>query len=138
MKTKSNRTQNKLITKATIDWYLRVGSHYGTITGHAHAREILHVDRVTFYRWIHGKAAAPYTAMELLRLHAFGEPPAGRSAAWRGFRFYEDKLITEDGRELRPGDLKAVFFWKQMAFNQLDAPARREIYTELRAIYARA
>jgi hypothetical protein len=138
MKTKSNNIENKLSTKATLDWYLRVGYHFCTITGTHQARDILQVDRVTFYRWQTGKAAAPYTALELLRLHAFGEPPGGRSSAWRGFRFFNDKLITDDGRELTPADLKAVFFWKQMAFNQLDAPARREIYSELRAIYAQA
>lgn len=138
MKTKSRNIENKLHTKATIQWYLRIGAHFGTIKSGHHIQEILHIDRVTYHRWSTGKTAAPYSALELLRLHAFGEPPAGRSAAWRGFRFHNDRLITEDGRSLSPADLKAVFFWKQMAFNQLDAHARREIYTELRAIYARA
>lgn len=138
MKTKSNNIESRLNTKATIEWYLRVGWHFGTISGPSKIIEILQIDRVTYYRWSTGKAAAPYSALELLRLHAFGEPPGGRSQAWRGFRFCTDRLITEDGREFSPADLKAVFFWKQMAFNSLDAPARREIYSELRAIYAQA
>ena len=138
MKTKSKSIENKLTTKAAIDWYLRVGFHNGTLTGPTHAREILNVDRVTFYRWTTGKSAAPYTALELLRLHAFGEPPGGRTSTWRGFKFMSDRLITEDGRELTPADLKAVFFWKQMAFSKLDQHARQEIYSELRSIYARA
>ena len=138
MKTKSNNIENKLKTKGAIAWYLRVGYHYGTISGPKKIMEILQIDRVTYYRWSTGKAAAPYSALELLRLHAFGEPPGGRSQAWREFRFLNDRIITDDGREFSPADLKAVFFWKQMAFNNLDAPARREIYSELRAIYAQA
>ena len=138
MKTKSNNEQKKSITQSTIAWLLTVGASYGTITGATHAQQIVMVDRVTFYRWATGKAAAPPAALELLRLHAYGEPPAGRSPAWRGFRFYADRLITEDGRELTPADLKAVFFWRQMAFSNADAATRREFYSELRRIYQRA
>lgn len=138
MKTKSNKVENKMRTKSQIEWLLQVGHHYGTIRNSQQIQQILGIDRVTFYRWSTGKVAAPFAALELLRLHAYGEPPSGRSPAWRGFRFFDDKLITEDGREFTPADLKAVFFWKQLAFNQLNAHDRREIYTELRAIYRRA
>ncbi|MFD0930202.1 DUF3653 domain-containing protein [Methylophilus glucosoxydans] len=128
----------KLQSKNTIEWYLTVGWHFGTITTPYKAREILQVDRVTWYRWITGKAAAPYSALELLRLHAFGEPPCGRSIAWRGFRFQNEKLIAEDGREFSPADLKAVFYWKQMAFDKLDNEGLKEIYQELKQIYRHA
>ena len=138
MKTKSNNLQKKLQTKAAIQWYLQVGWQFGTLTGPSHVREILKIDRVTYHRWSTGRAAAPYTALELLRLHAFGEPPGGRSTAWRGIRFFNDRLITEDGREFTPADIKAAFMWRKMAFNNLDAPARREIYSELRSIYKQA
>lgn len=138
MKTKSNEVITKSFTQAQIAWLIQVGNHYGTISGSGFIQDLLQIDRVTFYRWATGRAAAPYSALELLRLHAFGEPPGGRSSAWRGFRFYADRLITEDNRELSPADLKAVFFWKQMAFSNLDQAARREIYSELRSIYQRA
>ncbi|MGP1718163.1 MAG: DUF3653 domain-containing protein [Methylophilus sp.] len=138
MRTKSINNENKLATKSKIEWYLRVGWHFGTLNGPKDVMDILQIDRFTFYRWSTGRSCAPYAALELLRLHAFGEPPGGRSKAWRDFRFYRDRLITEDGRVLSPGDLKAVFFWKQMAFNQLDERGRREIYTELKAIYRQA
>ena len=138
MKTKSIQTDNKSITQSSIAWLLQVGGLYGTVTGPRMIQDLLHIDRVTYYRWATGRVAAPYAALELLRLHAFGEPPGGRSAAWRGFRFIQDKLITEDGRELSPADLKAVFFWRQMAFSKLDGPARRDLYDELRAIYRQA
>lgn len=138
MKTKSKNIEKKLATKAAIEWYLRVGFHFGTITGPRKIMDILQIDRVTYYRWSTGKVAAPYTALELLRLHAYGEPPGGRSSAWRGFRFFNDKLITEDGRELSPADLKAVFIWRQMAFSNLDAHGRRDLYSELRQIYRQA
>ena len=128
---------NKLNTKNTLVWYLNVGFRLGTIT-RGDAMQICKVNRITFYRWLNGKAAAPASALELLRLHAFGEPPGGRSLAWRGFRFQNDRLITDDGREFSPADLKAVFYWKKMAFNQLDATARREIYKELKEIYRQA
>ncbi len=127
----------KLKTKNTLAWYLSVGFRYGTMTKND-AFLISRVDRITFYRWLKGKAAAPEATLELLRLHAFGEPPCGRSLAWRGFRFQNEKLITEDGRELTPADLKAVFYWKQMAFNKLDTDERREIYKVMKEIYKRA
>lgn len=138
MKTKSKEVITKSFTQAQIAWLIQVGNHNGTISGSGFVQDLLQIDRVTFYRWATGRAAAPYSALELLRLHAFGEPPGGRSSAWRGFRFYSDRLITEDNRELSPADLKSVFFWKQMAFSKLDQAARREIYQELRSIYQRA
>jgi hypothetical protein len=138
MKTKSRNNENKIDTKSKIEWYLRVGWHFGTITGPRHVMEILNIDRFTYYRWSTGRSCAPYAALELLRLHAFGEPPGGRSSAWRGIRFFNDRLITDDGREFTPADIKAVFMWRQMAFNNLDAHSRREIYTELKAIYRQA
>lgn len=137
MKTKSRNELKKLHTKNTLHWYLQVGFSYGTLTV-TQAIDVCRVDKITFNRWLKGQSAAPAATLELLRLHAYGEPPAGRSTAWRGFRFQNDVLITEDCRTLTPGDLKAVFFWRQMAFNGLDAAARREIYRELKAIYARA
>ena len=127
----------KLKTKNTLTWYLTVGHHYGTINKND-AFKICRVDRITFYRWLTGKASAPEATLELLRLHAFGEPPSNRSQAWRGFRFQNDKLITEDGRLLSPADLKAVFFWKQLAFDNLDMNGRKELYKELKEIYKQA
>lgn len=138
MKTKSKNEQNKSHTKTTIEWYLTVGHFHGTIYGHSEARKILNVNRITYYRWSTGRAAAPWAALELLRLHAYGEPPSGRSKAWRGFRFQNDLLMTEDGRALSPSDLKAVFFWKQMAMQGLSADEKREIYKELKRIYQTA
>jgi hypothetical protein len=144
MKTKSNKDQNKSPlelqkrdTMHTLQWYLEVGFQYGTMTK-TDALRIARVNPATFYRWLTGKATAPAATLELIRLHAFGEPPSGRSAAWRGFRFQNDQILTEDGRTLTPQDLKAVFFWRQIAFDRLDAHARREIYTELKAIYRQA
>lgn len=135
MDKKSDNKKEK--TKNTLCWYLSVGLHYGTLTK-SDAIRISRVNRITFYRWLTGRAAAPEATLELIRLHAFGEPPCGRSIAWRGFRFQNEKLITEDGREFSPADLKAVFYWKQMAFNKLDIEGRREIYKELKEIYRHA
>ncbi len=136
MKTKSNKDAKNFASMSKIHWYLKVGRHYGTIRGKKQALEIVQVNRMTFHNWITGKVCAPHSALELLRLHAFGEPPSGKSTAWRGFRFCHDRLITEDGRDLSPADMKAVFFWKQMALNNLKIQERREMYQELRKIYA--
>lgn len=136
MKTYSNNLQRKLDTKAKIRWFLQVGYQYGTVTGEQQIIEILKIDRVTLYRWMNGKAAAPYSALELLRLHAFGLPPGKRSSDWSGFRFFNNQLITEDGRELSPGDLKAVFFWKQLALSHMDNEYKKIVYSELRKLKA--
>lgn len=147
MKTKSNKNTNKFDTNHkkrrtmhTLHWYLDVGFHYGTLTK-SQAINVARVDNSTFNRWYNGKAAAPDATLELLRLHAFGEPPSASSVAWRGFRFQNDALITEDGRMLTPGDLKAVFYWKKMASSYITLLAARErtkIYANLRRIYRQA
>lgn len=144
MKTKSIKSPNKLTaeqlkrqTMHTLNWYLDVGFQYATMTK-TDALRISRVNPATFYRWLHGKAAAPAATLELLRLHAFGEPPGGRSSAWSGFRFQNDRIITEDGRALTTADLKAVFFWRQWVLNAATQSDRREIYAELRSIYQQA
>lgn len=144
MKTKSNNNTNnfdsdrkKRQTMHTLSWYLDVGYHYGTMSK-TQALHVARVNKCTFNRWLRGKAAAPDATLELLRLHAFGEPPASSSIAWRGFRFQNDALITEDGRTLTPGDLKAVFYWKQIASSYMatiQTRQRAKIYDDLRVIH---
>lgn len=133
----STTEQLKKHTQSSINWFLDVGWQYATITK-TDAFHIARVERSTWHRWLNAEAAAPAATLELLRLHAFGEPPAGRSIAWRGFRFQNDTIITPDGRALSTSDLMAVFFWKQIALDKLDTLARRDIYNQLRSIYQTA
>lgn len=132
-----NTSQLKKHTQSSINWFLDAGFQYGTITK-SDAFQIARVDRSTWHRWLKAEAAAPAATLELLRLHAFGEPPAGRSIAWRGFRFQNDSIITPDGRTLSRNDLLAVFFWRQMAFDKMSADDRRVIYDGLRSVYQMA
>lgn len=131
-------TRIRLNTKSTLSWFLDVGHHFGTMSQHQ-AQDIARVNRTTFSRWLTGQSSAPAGIMELLRLHAFGEPPSGFSNAWAGFRFHNQKLVTPDERYLTPQDLKAAFFWKQMAFSNErsnnNGHVRPEFYNELHAIY---
>lgn len=122
MPNKKSLSRSHFATKTALEWYLSAGHHYATMSP-ADARAIARVNRTTFERWQKGESSAPPATLELLRLHAFGEPPNGFSKAWAGFRFQRDKLIAEHGDEWTPGDLKAVFYWKRMAFqNMRDQP----------------
>lgn len=111
----NERTIGKKTTKHALKWLLEVGWHNATMTEHA-AREISRVSNQTFDRWLNGETTPPAATLELLRLHAYGEPPNGFSKAWAGFKFQNDLLTTPDGRNLKPGDLMAVFIFRQAAF----------------------
>lgn len=122
MNKKNNLSRSHLATRSSLSWYMDVGHHFATLT-ETQARDIARVNRTTFDRWLRGESSAPPATLELLRLHAYGEPPCGFSKAWAGFRFQHGKLIAEHGDEWTPGDLKAVFYWKKMAFqNMRDQP----------------
>lgn len=137
MHKKQSPDQLKKHTANSLQWFFDVGYQYATMTP-ADAFHIARVERTTWHRWLKAESAAPAATLELLRLHAFGEPPAGRSLAWRGFRFQNDQIITPDGRSLTAADLMAVFFWKQLVFGRASADDRREIYSGLRGIYQTA
>lgn len=126
-------------TKHAIKWLLDVGFHYATLS-ESHARQLAGVSKLTFNRYLSGETATPAATLELLRIHAFGEPPGGFSNAWRGFRFQGDHLVTPDGRNLTPGDLMAVFFWKQTAAEYMRQQKRDDPtcdpYKDLRELLA--
>ena len=102
-------------TQSTLEWLLKVGYHYATLQ-ESQARELARVNRTTWERWRRGESSAPAATLELIRLHAFGEPPAGFSKDWQGFRFQNGKLIYEDNLVFTPGDIKATYYWKKLAF----------------------
>lgn len=136
---KTIKFSSKDNSKHSLKWLLDVGFHYATMT-ESHARKLAGVSNLTFNRWLSGETEAPAAALELLRIHAFGEPPGGFGEAWRGFRFQTERLITPDGRYLTPSDLMAVFFWKKMASQYIEQQKRddpaADPYAELRELLA--
>lgn len=62
------------------------------------AFKIARVHRTTWRRWMNGESEIPAATMELIRLHATGQPATGWSKAWDGFRFFNGKLVTPCGR----------------------------------------
>lgn len=136
----NNYDLSKWNTPEAIDWLLEVGWHYVTLQ-ESDAMEISRVNRTTWHRWRRGQAKIPAATLELLRIHAFGHTmrndphPQARCRVWDDFRFSHDRLITPDGRELRPEDLKAVFVWKQMALSGRSDADRQDIYNRLRLVY---
>lgn len=65
--------------------------------GKTRAFELCQVHRTTFERWLNGDSQIPAATLELLRLHANGEPPS-MVDEWRGFCFTQGKLWTPDNR----------------------------------------
>ncbi|WP_195742079.1 TonB-dependent receptor plug domain-containing protein [Methylobacillus flagellatus] len=121
-------------TPEAIDWLLEVGWHYTTMQENE-AMQIARVNRTTWGRWRKGQIKIPPATLELLRLHAFGHTMCNLHRQWDDFRFRRDALITPDGREMRPADLKAVFVWKQMCLYNRTSAERQDIYNRLRLVY---
>lgn len=109
--------RNHRITQSSIEWFLHVGYHYGTLT-ESKARQLAAVNRTTFDRWSRGESSAPSATLELLRLHAFGEPPLA-SKAWRGFRFQNDFLTIDDAYTYTADDVRALWNWRRLAHEYL-------------------
>ena len=66
--------------------------------------DIAKVHRTTFNRWLSGYAAPPAATMELLRLHATGEPPSVHKE-WQGWCFTQGQLFTPSNRGYMPADI---------------------------------
>lgn len=102
-----------LATASSISWLLDVGGFYGTLT-ETQARALAAVNRTTFTRWLRGQSSAPAATLELLRLHAFGEPPGGfGSKDWRGFRFQNGALHSPYGDIFTPAELRAFWIYRR-------------------------
>lgn len=108
-------TGNKNFTKFSLSWLLLIGEHFCTLS-RSQAVNVARVDRSTFERWENGKTQAPLATLELLRPHAFGNPPSGLSDDWNGWRFQHGKLINNDfDYAFTHQDLKAVIYWQPLA-----------------------
>lgn len=117
-------------TKSALNWYLEAGYFYGTLT-ESRARVLAGVNRTTFDRWLRGESAAPAATLELLRLHAFGEPPGGfGSTCWQGFRFANGRIISDYGIEFTPGDLRQAGRWKRLAMEYINVMECRKLKKE--------
>jgi transcriptional regulator with XRE-family HTH domain len=73
----------------------------------ARARALVGVSRRTWSRWERGEARIPTAAVNLLRLVAAGELPAG-GPAWNGWRFYKGELVSPEGIGFEPGEIRAL------------------------------
>jgi hypothetical protein len=116
----NNKERSHFSTKTAIEWYLDVGWHYGSMQ-ESDARQIARVNRTTFDRWMRGESSAPEATLELLRMHAFGEPPGGfGNKDWSGFRFVRGLLVTDWGDDLTPGDLRNYRLYKSFFHREHD------------------
>ena len=62
------------------------------------------VHRTTFMRYLDGSSTPPAALLELLRLHATGEPPSLHDE-WHGWCFTQGKLFTPANRGYAPSDI---------------------------------
>jgi hypothetical protein len=72
-----------------------------------HAFDIARVNRTTFRRWLSGESRIPPATLELLRLHACGEPPSTHFE-WQGWCFTQGKLFTPSNRGFSPVDIVQI------------------------------
>ncbi len=68
------------------------------------AFSLARVHRTTWARWLDGDSEPPAAIMELLRLHATGEPPSV-DHEWQGWCFTQGKLFTPSNRGFEPSDI---------------------------------
>lgn len=79
------------------------------------ARALCGVSRRTWGRWMRGLARVPRSALLLLRICAQGELPAA-GPEWDGWRFYRGALLTPEGVEVKPGEIRAMpYLWALVA-----------------------
>lgn len=69
--------------------------------------QLAKVHRTTFKRWLDGISAPPPATLELLRLHATGEPPSTHDE-WRGWCFTQGQLFTPSNRGFKPSDIELI------------------------------
>lgn len=69
--------------------------------------ELSKVHRTTFKRWLEGLCAPPPATLELLRLHAKGEPPSMHNE-WHGWCFTQGQLFTPCNRGFKPSDIMMI------------------------------
>lgn len=112
-----NNPRSHYGTRSALEWFLDVGYHYATLNETA-ARRLAAVNRTTFDRWLRGESSAPAATLELLRIHAFGEPPGGFGKEWDSFRFARGVLVSPFG-ELTPADLRQFHYFKRLAVRYL-------------------
>lgn len=66
--------------------------------------ELSKVHRTTFKRWLDGISEPPLATLELLRLHALGEPPSQHDE-WQGWCFTQGRLFTPSNRGHTPSEI---------------------------------
>lgn len=69
--------------------------------------ELSKVNRTTFYRWLRGDTYPPAAIIDLLRMHAKGEPPSMHSE-WHGWCFTQGKLWTPANRGFEPHEIAQI------------------------------
>lgn len=69
--------------------------------------DIARVNRTTFRRWLSGETRIPPATLELLRLHACGEPPSTHEE-WHGWCFTQGKLFTPSNRGFAPFEIAQI------------------------------
>lgn len=82
------------------------------------AFKIARVHRTTWRRWLDGTSHPPAATVELIRLHALGEPA---DPAFAGFRFVNGKLYDDCGRGYTPEDIRALEWHRIKSHQYLQA-----------------
>lgn len=80
--------------------------------GEARALAVLRVNRTTLGRWLSGQVKVPHAAALVLRQMAEGIPPEG-TAAWAGFQWAGDALVTPSGDTLTARQLDGLHWQRQ-------------------------
>ncbi len=78
---------------------------------------VCRVHRTTVGRWIKGQVKPPASALVTLRLLAWGKHPR-EDRAWEGWIFRRGKLVSPDGDEFEPGDVKALRYLHPLVKSQ--------------------
>lgn len=67
------------------------------------------VHRTTLGRWLAGQVKPPRTALQVLRMAAFGQV-VGMGGQWEGWRFNDGLLWSPEGYQFTSGDLMAQVY----------------------------
>lgn len=107
MKKYTKRTAARSMLKEILNFYP---------ISEGRAFKIANVHRTTWKRWLNGESNPHPAVIELIRLHALGEPP---DPAFAGCRFVNGVLYDDHGNAHTLGDLRVFSLYKQHHFQYM-------------------
>lgn len=123
---KEIQSSKKILSQHLIDWYLTIGSIYGTLSKQQ-ALTVSGVNYAIFQQWLTGKRSAPAIVLERIKLSALGYCQLPRDLASRSDEYHLSLLTIQDVKTIG----RDIEFKKQL-LNQANPITQKRIFKRLK------